>query len=388
MTNPSPKNDFDGYNEAHALVETGIQNSNECTGNPKKERAGWLIDRLASAEKVLKRYGLDDDWCSRRAKPKLREIVRSYILDDLKIDETTLRKMAPQLWEPFLLGAAAKEPGEAEGPASSPETLVPARTYLVRSEKGLAMAGLVDCKIELPGGAPMTAKDWTMVDVMTEAALKWIKNPLPDSISFSDDDVWRLTGLKNWHVNQIKEVFLRVLDLKIVAPCKTEYDEEKRTWTQTTYYGHVFNADRVVAYGKLLGRKGRVVDNRSVKHMYHFFPDERYVHLLVNLALGKALRLDKKLYRLSDEAQIIYRRFSLFKYDPKGSFFTYKQLAALLGWDSEGTKRMRTYRLKRMKTFLEELKEAGLILWQVKNPKKRGRETVFHLRDPEKRLKA
>jgi hypothetical protein len=383
--NPSPKNDFTGYNEAHALVETGIKNCNECSGNPKEERAGWLLAALPRAEKVLKRYGLDDDWCSRRKKPKLREIVKSYILDDLKLEEVVLRKMAPQLWEPFSLDAVATK---SEEQAPAPEALAPARTYLVRSEKGLAMAGLVDFKIELPGGAPMTAKDWTMVDVMTEAALKWIKNVKPDSISFSDDDVWRLTGLKGWHVNQIKEVFLRVLDLKIVAPCKTEYDEEKRTWTQTTYYGHVFNADRVVAYGKLLGRKGRVVDDRSVKHMYHFFPDERYAHLLVNLALGKALRLDQKLYRLSDEAQIIYRRFSLFKYDPKGSFFTYEQMAALLGWSLEGTKQLCAYRLKRMKTFLEELKTAGLLRWQVKNPKKRGRETVFHLWEPEKKLKA
>jgi len=383
--NPSPKNDFTGYNEAHALVEAGIENCNSSSGNPKEERAGWLIPYLRRAETILTRYGLDDGWCSRRNKPKLREVARSYILGELKMDEAALRKMAPQLWEPFLLEAVSTK---TEEPTPAPEALVPSRTYLVRSEKGLAMAGLVDCKIELPGGAPMTAKDWTMVDVMTEAALKWIKNVKPDSISFSDDDVWRLTGLKDWHVNQIKEVFLRVLDLKIVAPCKTEYDEEKRTWTQTTYYGHVFNADKVVAYGKLLGRKGRVVDNRSVKHMYHFFPDERYAHLLVNLALGKALRLDKKLYRLSDEAQIIYRRFSLFKYDPKGSFFTYEQMAALLGWDVEGTKQLCAYRLKRMKTFLEELKTAGLILWLVKNLKKRGRETVFHLREPEKRLKA
>jgi hypothetical protein len=125
-----------------------------------------------------------------------------------------------------LLDAVATK---TEEQAPAPEAIVPARTYLVRSEKGLAMAGLVDCKIELPGGAPMTAKDWTMVDVMTEAALKWVKNPLLDSISFSDDDVWRLTGLKDWHVNQIKEVFLRVLDIKIIALCKTEYDEAKRT---------------------------------------------------------------------------------------------------------------------------------------------------------------
>ena len=383
--NSSPKNDFTGYNEAHALVEVGIENCRGSSGNPREERAGWIIDTLPAAEKVLRRYGHDDSWCSRRNKPKLRQVVRSYILDELKMNEAALRALAPQLWEPFLLDAAA---AETEEQVPSPEALAPARTYLVRSEKGLAMAGLVDCKIELPGGAPMTAKDWTMVDVMTEAALKWVKNPLPDSISFSDDDVWRLTGLKGWHVNQIKEVFLRVLDLKIVAPCKTEYDEEKRTWTQTTYYGHVFNADKIVAYGRLLGRKGRVVDNRSVKHMYHFFPDERYAHLLVNLALGKALRLEKKLYSLSDEAQIICRRFSLFKYDPKGSFFTYKQMAALLGWEAEGTKQLCAYRLKRIKTFLEELRAASLILWLVKNPKKRGRETVFHLREPKKGLNA
>lgn len=382
---PSSRNDYTGYNDAHALVEDGIENCRTSSGNPKEERAGWLIAALPLAEKVLKRYGLDDSWCSRCKKPKLREVARSYILDDLKMDEAALRALAPQLWEPFLLNAAA---AETEDQAPSPKAPAPARTYLVRSEKGLAMAGLVDCKIELPGGAPMTAKDWTMVDVMTEAALKWVKDTPLDSISFSDDDVWRLTGLKNWHVNQIKEVFLRVLDLKIVAPCKTEYDEEKRTWTQTTYFGRVFNADKVVAYGRLLGRKGRVVDNRSVKHVYHFFPDERYTHLIINLALGKALRLDKKLYRLSDEAQIIYRRFSLFKYDPKGSFFTYKQMALLLGWDPEGTKQLSAYRLKRMKTFLDELKTAGLVLWQVKNPKKRGRETVFHLREPKKGLKA
>ena len=375
------RNDFTGYHEAHALVEDGIENCRTSSGNPKEERAGWLIATLPQAEKILKRYGLDDSWCSRRNKPKLRAVARSYILDELKMNEAALRALAPQLWEPFLLDAAAALP-------VSPEAVAPARTYLVRSEKGLAMAGLVDCKIELPGGAPMTAKDWTMVDVMTEAALKWVKDTPLDSISFSDDDVWRLTGLKNWHVNQIKEVFLRVLDLKIVAPCKTEYDEEKRTWTQTTYYGRVFNADKVVAYGRLLGRKGRVVDNRSVKHVYHFFPDERYTHLIINLALGKALRLDKKLYRLSDEAQIIYRRFSLFKYDPKGSFFTYKQMALLLSWDPEGAKQLCAYRLKRIKTFLDELKAAGLVLWLVKNPKKRGRETVFHLREPKKGLKA
>ena len=50
--------------------------------------------------------------------------------------------------------------------------------------------------------------------------------------------------------------------------------------------------------------------------------------------------------------------------------------------------RKRMSMMKRMKTFLEELKTAGLLRWQVKNPKKRGRGTVFHLKEPKKGLNA
>jgi len=98
--NPSPKNDFTGYNEAHALVEVGIENCRTCTGNKKEERAGWLIAALPHAEKILRRYGLDDSWCSRRKKPKLREVAKTYLLEDLKIDEAVLREMAPSSMSP------------------------------------------------------------------------------------------------------------------------------------------------------------------------------------------------------------------------------------------------------------------------------------------------
>ena len=69
---PSSRNDFTGYTEAHALIEESIENCRGSSGNKKEERAGWLIDTLPRAEKVLRRYGLDDRWCSRRNNPKLR----------------------------------------------------------------------------------------------------------------------------------------------------------------------------------------------------------------------------------------------------------------------------------------------------------------------------
>lgn len=380
MDQQEVKNDFSIYNEARTIIQNAIEISYSCIGNSLEERACGVIEALPRGEKVLARYGLDGRWCTEHKKPTLRAIVKDYILGDLKIDQAALRKLAPQLWEAFILARAM----ETEEQTPVTEALVPTRTYLIRSDKALAVAGLVDFKLELPGNVPITARDWVMIDVMTEAAMRWTKGPMQDAVSFSDDDFWRWTGLKSLHVNEIRELFLRVLDLKIVAPCKTEYDEKEEVWKQTTYYGHVFSAGKIVAYGKLLGRKGKVVDNRSTKHVYHFFSTENYGHLIVNLALGKALRLDKILYELPDGSQIIYRRFAPFKYVPEGSFLSYDHVARLLGWDPAGSKQLCVYRLKRMKAFLDELKRAGLIRWQIKDRSRRGRDVVFWLRQPGK----
>jgi hypothetical protein len=152
----SGDNDFAIYNRALAACLSNLKDV-EYQGRLKKtmfdiprdidEEMKEIAKALRYHEHELHLYSIDSNRLSAMHKRSLRAIVNEEVKRLYGRDLPTEPKIEEKVPAPEL--------GKA---------IVPARTYLIRSEKGLAYAGLVDYKIELPSKAPMCEllpKNWT-----------------------------------------------------------------------------------------------------------------------------------------------------------------------------------------------------------------------------------
>jgi len=336
--NPSPKNDFTHYHEARTLVDNCIENCQSSIGNPKEERAGWLIDILPSAEKVLKRYRLDDSWCSRRNKPKLREIVMAYLLSDLKIDEAWLKEKAPHLWESFLLDA---EPVKRKKAGKS---LVTERgTNYLSLDEGRGEIETTEVHVDIESMlifdciAQVVRNTLSNFVVPKEEIASLIALPAAErqevlakmpAITFTDDDVRKMTGLKKppgWYI----ESLVRKVKMTLVVLSKKIFWEN----------GHWHGFDILSSFGDVQIDKDGVTIRRAdipeahqIKHRYTICLNTVLgVIFLSNISQGKYRLLPLSFYKLSLPRQTLYRAYVALQGRGRTVNLAYSRICRLLG---------------------------------------------------------
>ena len=395
--NPSSRNDFTGYNEAHALIEDGIENCGVCSGSPKEQRAGELIANLLRAEKVLKRYGLDDSWCSRCKKPKLRQVVRSYILDDLKMNEAALRALAPQLWEPFVLDAAAALP-------VSPEAVVVTKKKAEKklmTEKGMNYLSLDEGRDDTTTSQIFVdAESMIIFDVLAQLAHDQHPNivvskddidlmlSLPTmqdqlealarmpTVSFTDADVRAMTGLDltGW---EIKNLVMKAKSALMVVTTKQKVFWEKGHW-------HHLSSEILSSLGDIRIEKDGVTIHRDdipeahrIKHRYTIcFNTVLGAIFLSNLSQRKYRLLPQSFYKLPPLYQMLYRIYIAYQKRGETVRLPYSRACRLLG--EPEVERIDNQKVS-WEAGLKKLKEMKL-LSDGSKVEGRGKKTCLELR--------
>jgi len=379
QSNPekSYQNDFDGYNEAHSTVEAGIENCSVCSGDEKRDRANRLITDLRRAEKILKRYGLDDRWCTKHKKRKLREIIREYLIGDLKFDEAILKEKTPWLYAPFLRGE---------------EALVKRKkSDAVLIEKGTSLALfmvhvppkvklITDCVQQTlwnayRGGLQKFNKE--DVDIVIREALGEIEVCFQ---SFTDDDFRKWIGRK-MSGREIKELFKQATGIQIIAEDIPIFYEDGK-WVKVHQLGvNLFQMWSIKEEG-LCSRRTNISIESKTKWRYSFQLNPALEVILINnLARRQGRLLPRKLYSdVSWRAQEIYRYFKLFEGSREGVNITWKMLNS---WKNMGPEKDVQQFLGKIRGYLKELAEAGLIRWDPeKDEHGRGKNTWFTLFRP------
>jgi hypothetical protein len=336
--NPSPKNDFTGYNEAHALVEAGIENCNDCTGNTKEERAGWLIPYLRRAETILTRYGLDDGWCTRHKKPKLREIIKSYLTEDFKFNETQIKAVMPQLYEPFLLDAEPVKRKKAR------KSLVTERgTNYLSLDEGRGEIETTEVHVDIESMlifdciAQVVRNTLSNFVVPKEEIASLISLPAAErqevlakmpAITFTDDDVRKMTGLKKlpgWYI----ESLCRKVKMTLVVLSK------KIFWAD----GHWHGFDILSSFGDVQIDKDGVTIRRAdipeahqIKHRYTICLNTVLGAIfLSNISQGKYRLLPLSFYKLSLPRQTLYRAYVALQGRGRTVDLAYSRICRLIG---------------------------------------------------------
>jgi hypothetical protein len=370
-------NDFDGYNEAHSLLETGIHNSNVCSGDEKRDRANRLIADLRRAEAILKRYGLDDRWCAKHKKPKLRVITKDFLISDFKFDETILKEKTPWLYEPFLRREEALVKRE-----KSDKVLI---------EKGISYAlfmAHVDPKVKMitdcvqqtiwnayKGDLQGFSKD--DVGVVMKEKLGEVEICF---LSFTDDDFRKWIGRK-MSGREIKELFKKATGIQIIAEDIPIFYEDGK-WVKIHQLGlNLFQMWSIKEEG-LCSRRTNIPIESKTKWRYSFqLMPALEIIMISNLARRQGRLLPRKLYsEVSYRAQEIYRYYKLFEGSREGVNITYKMLSS---WGSMGSERNVQLFLGKIRRYLNELVKIGLIRWNPEEDEHgRGKKTWFTLRKP------
>jgi hypothetical protein len=317
-----------------------------------------MITALRQAEDILKRYGLDDSWCAKHKKPKLREITRSYLLSKLKIDEVVLKEKTPWLYAPFLRGE--------EAPVKKK------KSDAVLIEKGTSLALfmahvppkwklITDCVQQTIWNAyrgDVQKFNKEDVDIVIRERLGEIEVCFQ---SFTDDDFRKWIGRK-MSGREIKELFKQATGIQIIADDIPIFYEDGK-WVKVHQLGvNLFQMWSIKEEG-LCSRRTNIPIESKTKWRYSFQLNPALEVILINnLARHQGRLLPRKLYRsVSYRAQEIYRYFKLFEGSREGVNITWEMLNS---WKNMGAEKNLQQFLRKIRGYLKELVEA--VKWSPK----------------------
>lgn len=378
-----PKNDFTAYNEARQLVFDAFDDCLTSRNNPKEQKAEWVLDALQKAETILNRYGLDDLWCSRHRKPKLREVVRTYILENLKMSEASLREMAPHLWERFSFDSEAKKRKKTE------KSLV--------TEKGMNYLSLDEGREGIENAEThLDTESMIILDIVAQIAYNEIlcetlkKEDIAELISFSpeernevlgqipaiiftDGDVRKMTSLKKLTGWQIERLCWKVKKVAVKPSKKIFYEEGH--WHSFDFLSSI--GDIQIERDGVTIKRGDIPEAHQVKHRYTIsFNTVLGAIFLSNISQKKYRLLPLPFYKLSLPNQTLYRTYIALKKKGQTVTLDYSRVCRLLGEPPAGTNLARQRR--RWQGYLDKLKKIKLLSYGKAEGK--GKKTCIKMR--------
>jgi len=381
MSNPlAPNNDFTCYNEALTVLEGRIEWCNH-SSNPKEEMANWLIDVLPDAENILRRRGLDDNWCMRRRKQKLREFVMNFVLSELKIDQARLKEIAPQLYKPFLLDAEPVKRKKARKSLVTEKgmnylSLDEGRGETETTEVHIDVESMIifDCIAQivqntLPNTV-FTKEEIAILIALPEAERREALAGMP-VITFTDNDVRKLTGctkLTGWHI----ESLVRKLKATRVMLSK------KIFWENEHWHGFDFLSPfgdvQIDSIGATI-RRPDIPEAHQKKHRYTVTLNTILgIIFWSNISHEKYRLLPREFYKLNLPRQTLYRAYLTLSGRGRTVNFAYSRVCRLLGEPEKGKNLKR--QLLKFEGHFKALERIKLITSKTVG---KARKTVFKL---------
>jgi len=384
MNNPStPTNDFDGYNEAHSLIEAWFHNCGVSSGNEPREKANWMITALRQAEAILKRYGLDDHWCTKHRKPKLREIIKSYIISELEFDEALLKEKTLWLYEPFLLVQEADQPVKKK---KTEKGLITERgmNYLSLDDGRESEIEAVEISIDpesmlIFDCIAQVARN-TINLVFTKEDIDWLINhpvergellgSIP-AITFTDAQVRKMTGLKDLPGWYIEELCWKVKKVLVKLSKKIFYEDGH--WHGFDIYSSI--GDVQIDKDGVTSQRANIPKAHQVKHRYTISLNTVLGAIfLSNIGQGKYRLLPQWFYKLRLPSQTLYRAYIVLKKRGQDVDLAHGRVCRLLG-EPENPVNI-TNQVERLTGYFEDLKEKNLISYSAKG---KGKNIRFKL---------